>query len=150
MNPYFDTEEKVVALWQAARHWENTPFVAHAALPGAGVDCVHLCAEIYKESGFWSKYELPRYTLDAGRHLRVSQVLAWLLSHPSFASAPSDQPLHAGDLLALKWDHVEHHVAIYLGEGTLVHCRKRLGVHFSPAKDHCRFLTHIFRPLSHV
>ena len=34
-----------------AMKWKDTPFVPHAAQPGAGADCVHLCAEILQEAG---------------------------------------------------------------------------------------------------
>jgi hypothetical protein len=59
VNAFFDSVEQRDNLVCIARSWLGTPFHPHAAIRGVGVDCVHLLAEIYRESGLFAGYELP-------------------------------------------------------------------------------------------
>ncbi|MHB8520734.1 MAG: C40 family peptidase [Limisphaerales bacterium] len=69
----------------AARSWLGTPFHAHSAIKGAGVDCVHLAAEIYRAAGIIDNFLPPQYSLDGGQHLDVSVIETYLEGLPQFA-----------------------------------------------------------------
>ncbi len=86
MNAFFSRWDRVERLQFAAESWLGTPFVPYAAIRGAGVDCVNLCAELLKGCGFEvpANQAWPRYAIDGGKHNRESQLTAWLDSNPGF------------------------------------------------------------------
>lgn len=150
IQPFFDTELRRCRLVEAAACWIGTPFVAHAALPQAGVDCVHLAAEVYKECGLFASYHFPGYTLDGGQHQRDSKVLAWLQGNGQFE--PVSKPfsdLRPGDLLCFKLRRVEHHVGVMIHDTRFLHCWAGRTAAFADIQDpvYRRLLTAVFRPV---
>ena len=145
--PFFNTKERVATLVKCAQSWSGTPFSAHSRVRGAGVDCIHLAAEIYLQCGALADYKFPQYTLDAGAHRNESQVLTWLNSEKKFQEV--QVPYQPGDLFCFKLRSVEHHVGILLGADQFIHCWQRQGVLFSNISDptYRRTLTKVYRPM---
>lgn len=146
---YFEEVIRKIYLLEAAESWLNTPFVPHAKVKGAGVDCVHLCAEIYMACGALKKFDPPGYSIDGGSHCKQSKVLQWVIESGRFVSVGIPQ---AGDLLCFRMGGVEHHVGIVLNEDTFIHAEQNIGVHYSNMKDStwAGRLRWIYRPVEVV
>jgi len=139
-----------------AREWIGTPFVPQARIKRAGVDCVNLPAAILIEARVLDSVITGPYTIDAGRHASVSQLVAWLRKDGRFdewpVSAPPAplEPLIEGDLVAFRIGHgVAHHVGLVVSpHGGFVHCLRGHGVIESTLQDptYRRLFTHHFRP----
>ena len=139
-----------------AREWIGTPFVPHARIKCAGVDCVNLPAAILIEAGIIEFVFTGPYTIDAGRHAPVSQLVIWLRQDGRFEEWPVDpppaplSPLVEGDLLAFRIGHgVAHHLGLVTTPaGDFVHCLRGHGVIQSTLKDptYRNLLTNHFRP----
>lgn len=115
MKPFFASTERALKLRAAARDWLGTPFRAHSQAKGAGVDCVHLAAAIYKECGVITEFAPPNYTLDQGMHLTQSAVEHYVVQTGCFTDFPGPvafEKLMIGDLLLIKMGRVSHHVGI--------------------------------------
>lgn len=110
---------------EIARRWIGTPFRKGAAILGAGVDCVHLALEIYREAGLPITDTFGDYSLDGGRHLETSKVVSWLKESPHFKRVECDEP---GDLILFRIGGVEHHVGVGVSGSTFVHAIKKHGV----------------------
>jgi len=143
---FFDTQMRRSRLAIAAPAWLGTRFVAHGNKRGAGVDCVHLCAEIYLECGLFEAYEFPKYTLDAGAHRDTSMTLEWIVRSGRFQSVTTPQ---AGDLVVFKFKKVAHHVGLMLTSQLFVHIMERRQVETAliddPTFKHA--LSHVYRPM---
>ncbi|MCC7376783.1 MAG: hypothetical protein IT581_19140 [Verrucomicrobiales bacterium] len=139
-----------------AREWIGTPFVPHARIKGAGVDCVNLPAAILIEAGVIEFVLTGPYTIDAGRHAPTSLLVIWLRQDGRFEEWPVDEPpdplspLLEGDLLCFRFGHgVAHHLGLATSPaGDFVHCLRGHGVIQSTLKDptYRNLLTHHFRP----
>ena len=159
MTPVFRSAERQAALLVEARSWLGTPFVPRGNLKGAGVDCVHLPAEIYRALHALSSYDFPDYHLDSGSHADRSLVTGWLDGRPDFAPlAPVEARLRQGfgaasllpgDLLAFRIGKVVHHVGLLLGQARFIHCLRHRGVLESDLRDptYAKRLVCAYRPL---
>ncbi|MCP5525018.1 MAG: C40 family peptidase [Verrucomicrobiales bacterium] len=117
-----------------AMKWKGTPFVPHAAQPGAGVDCVHLCGEILQEAGLIGDYSFPTYRCDSGSHRDESVVLSWLNHSPAFVRTDGSR-VQAGDVLCFHIGRVAHHVGLALGPVRFIHALRGKGVIVSTLRD---------------
>lgn len=154
MKGYFDCPKMQERLLFYAGKLIGTPFVPHGMVPGAGMDCIHLNAWVYLQTGFLKSFTAPQYTLDAGKHLERSALIEWLEASGQFflvgrvsPSAPiSIQP---GDTLCFRFRaRVEHHVGLALAGNAFLHCLARRSVEqsdwsHSPYKQ---MLTAVYRP----
>lgn len=138
-----------------AHSWLGTPFVPHACIRRAGVDCVHLCAAIYIELGVIERFDPPRYTLDGGKHAPASLVMAWLAAHPEFEKLDNSKldTLRAGDLLSFAFARNQTwHVGIFLGgvNRSFLHAIHGSGVVESSLTEPfwAHKLTAVFRPMA--
>ncbi len=141
---------------KTAREWIGTPFVPHARIKGAGVDCVNLPAAILIETGVIEFVFTGPYTIDAGRHAPASLLGIWLRQDGRFEEWPVDEapdpltPLLEGDVLCFRFGHgVAHHVGLVTSPaGDFVHCLRRHGVIQSTLQDptYRNLLTNHFRP----
>ena len=145
MNP-FETPDQQARLLAVALSWLGTPFRPHAGIKGAGADCMHVALLVYWESGHKFAFESPKYTMDGGSHLHVSQFAEWLDTSPAFAMTES--PTKIGDCLLFKLGRVEHHVGVQITGSTFVHAMRHHGVIQSNLKDPTwtRRLTAVYRP----
>jgi cell wall-associated NlpC family hydrolase len=141
MQPYFHPADRIENLDTIARSWEGTPFFAFAATrgPQGGVDCVRLAQEIMVEAGAVAREPLPEYTMDYARHTPRSALLRWLLASPSLAGrmelVPPTGKLRPGDVLALKSGRADHHLAIMIKWGQVVHAVEDVGAITHDAAD---------------
>ena len=146
---FYASADRQRHLDQVARSWLGTPFHSHAAIRGVGVDCVHLLAEIYRESGLLAGYELPRYTMGGGDHADTSLVISWLEAHPLRRIDLTTDALAARDLVTFRLGRVAHHVGLMLGEKTFLHAIRDCGVLESriDEKIYARRLLQAYRPV---
>lgn len=163
MKPYFAGWSRVEMLRLAAESWIGTPFIPFAAVRGAGVDCVNLCAELLKASGFQppSANTWPRYAMDGGKHNRESQLIAWLHANKQFApvwnrtlwtlGTPAYDASIAmpGDVLCFTIGRSAHHAGLLIGGTKFIHCLFARKVMFASLADATfkRRLTAVYRPL---
>lgn len=98
--------------------WEHTPFHPYSAVPGVGVDCVHLAAQILAGAGVFPEgYTFPRYIVGGGHHSGSSTVETWLDSRPEFVRVPpewNEETLLVGDVLCFRIGKVAHHVGVVI------------------------------------
>jgi cell wall-associated NlpC family hydrolase len=150
MNPFFDSTEKVALLELEANQWIGTPFVKGAMVRGAGADCVHLIAGIYRMCGFLKDFTPGRYALDEGQHLVNSKVLAWFAARKDFERIPTDRvDLLAGDTLCFHLGRVEHHVGLMLTNGNFIHALPSRMAMISNLREsfYGARITAVFRPM---
>ena len=149
MTAFFN-EKNFPALQAAATGWIGTPFIKGAAVQGAGVDCVHLVGEIYRECGFLDDYQFPNYTLDEGSHLALSKVIAWVESSGKFLLLEKTEAIQGGDLLCFQYrSAVVHHVGLAVSSSDFVHCMRRISVINAKLEDstYKRILRGVYRPI---
>ncbi|HEV8523078.1 MAG TPA: NlpC/P60 family protein [Terriglobales bacterium] len=147
--PFFSQPHKIPELLAAAQSWIGTPFRPHASIKGAGVDCVHLAFEIYRECRFHFTFDPPKYSMDGGRHLKMSKVIAWLEQSDSFDPVVGDTM--PGDLLLFNMGRVDHHVGVKLEGTRFINAINRYGVRELDLMDptwRCRF-TVAYRPMEY-
>lgn len=111
---FFDDPEHRAKLLTEAAEWMDTPFAGHAAVKGAGVDCVRLTAEIMLACGLIPGYEFPPYTLQWARHQSRSIILEWLDACPQVVRLPDGEAARFGDVVCFKIGRCVHHVGIVL------------------------------------
>lgn len=135
MKPYFIDSARQQALDAEARTWEGTPFFRHGASKGprGGVDCVMLAHELMVSAGAMTREtDFPDYSLDHAKHSTQSIMLRWILDLPQFAGRCVMVPVHAtplpGDLVALKSGFTDHHLAVVVAFGQVVHAVEKHGV----------------------
>lgn len=162
-TPCFECEKALVKLQHVAMSWHGTPFVAHCKTKGNGVDCVHLCAEIYKECGVFSEYRFPQYTIQGGHHCEKSKIIEWLKTSVHFEEVGRVSPLRAGesaahaercalpgDLILFNFAKSAWHIGILLNDDSFVHCVIRGGVMFSAIRDprYAQTISAVYRPVA--
>lgn len=150
------TPELRARIARIAREWIGTPFVSHARIKGAGVDCVNLPAAILIEAGVIEFVITGPYTIDAGRNAAVSLLARWLREDGRFEEWSVEDPpgalspIQEGDLLAFRiGSGVAHHLGLATSPGgNFVHCLRGHGVIESTLQDptYRNRLTHHFRP----
>lgn len=97
----------------AARSYTGTPYKHQGRAPGAGLDCIGLVVASYKAAGV--EFDLPT---DYSRVPRP----ALLVKHLSrYCDIVPVQEIAAGDILLLKLRKYPQHLALYVGEGRIVH-----------------------------
>jgi cell wall-associated NlpC family hydrolase len=152
MNQFFNTIERRAALLNAALAWRDTPFAPHAAVKGAGVDCVHLVAGILQEVGALPAIEWPRYALDSGVHAKESALLGWLDQCPEFERiADFKSPLASGtpgDVICFNLGLSEHHIGLMLDAQRFIHVLPQRRVIVSSLNEsyYGRRVTAVYRP----
>jgi hypothetical protein len=123
MKPFFETTDRIIALRLHAGELVDTPFVPHAMVPGVGIDCVHVNAWCYLQTGFLTEFNPPRYAMDSGSHTKESALLKWLDGCAQFQkiSTPA-RDLLAGDTITFNLGLSEHHVGLMLDASRVIHC----------------------------
>jgi cell wall-associated NlpC family hydrolase len=136
-------------LIQVARRWLGTPFIPHACIPGAGVDCVQLVTAIYWETRAIEERQLPDYTMDGGEHRSSSQVLEWLEASTRFERLTPGAAVQSGDLACFRMGRVPHHVGLILQPPIFIHAMRNYGVIESRLDDptFAKRLTAVYRPV---
>ena len=147
MRPYFASDQRQARLAYCAGLWLGTPFVPHASVRGAGVDCVHLVEGIYLDTGFFlDGVRFPDYSMDGGQHQANSQLVQWLEGSADFTPVQTVLP---GDTLCFRMGRSAHHAGLALPSGRFIHCYFKRSVMIADLADHTwgRALVAIYRPM---
>jgi cell wall-associated NlpC family hydrolase len=147
VSGYFDDEQQQKRLLFHALKLEGTPFVPHAMIPGAGIDCIGVNAWVYLRTGALKEFRPPKYSIQGGKHLGKSQVLEWLKNSKHFSEVREPQ---IGDTLVFKFrQRVEHHVGLKLYQDKFIHVLENRAVEIASLRDftYARTLQAIYRPL---
>lgn len=149
MKAFYDSPWQQARLIHAARRWLGTPFVPHACLPQAGVDCVQLVVAIFWETYGIDDRQLPDYTMDGGEHRDRSQVLEWLDASPRFERLVDGAPVRTGDVVCFRLGRVPHHVGLMLAPPIFIHAMRQYGVIESRLDDpsFAKRLAAVYRPV---
>lgn len=136
MKSFFESEERIKALRFHAAELIDTPFAAHAMVPGVGIDCVHVNAWCYLKTGLLGSFEPPAYQLDEGSHTepQESKLIKWLRGAIEFRELEFAEPrsmsdqafvcartVQAGDTLCFDTGKSEFHVGLLLDRQHFVH-----------------------------
>ena len=100
-----------------AESWLRTPFHHHAAVKGAGVDCLHLLAEVYQRAGIVNAVAVPHYPPDWHLHRDAERFLDGLEAYAREIEGPP-QP---GDIALFHYGRVFSHGAIVIAWPRLIH-----------------------------
>lgn len=149
---FYDAPEAIRALEAEAASWIGTPFAPHAAVMGAGVDCVRLAAALYLATGALREAPAwPKYRVDSGKHRDRSALLEWLENSPRFRRLEEGAAAGAGDLAVYIIGRSVHHAAVILNPRTLIHVLEEANVVYGDPTDSTLSsrLHSIWRPLQH-
>jgi cell wall-associated NlpC family hydrolase len=150
MSPaFYDTPWKQARLVEVARRWLGTPFIPHACIPKAGVDCAQLVAAIYWETNAIDAPWFPDYTMDGGDHRNSSQVLEWFEANRRFERLEPDTAVKSGDAVCFSMGRVPHHVGLILVPPLFIHAMRNYGVIESRLDDptFAKRLVAVYRPV---
>jgi cell wall-associated NlpC family hydrolase len=105
-----------------ASEWIGTPFHHHAAVKGAGVDCLNLLAEVYRRAGVIEKVAIPHYPQDWHLHRDAERFLDGLRAHAREIAGPPDGPDPLpGDIALFRFGRCFSHGAIVVAWPRLIH-----------------------------
>lgn len=153
MNPFFSSSGRLARLETEAARWVGTPFSPHAAVCGAGVDCVNLAAQLLKSCGHAESFDMPRYAMDGGKHNRTSQLTEYLDSRSDFmnVSALPEFGLSPvpGDVLCFIIGRSSHHCGMMLTGKKFIHALfgRKVGIATLADRTFSRSLFAIYRPI---
>jgi cell wall-associated NlpC family hydrolase len=124
VKPYFGTEERIKALRFHAAELVDTPFAAHAMVPGVGIDCVHVNAWCYLKTRLLTTFAPPQYQLDEGQHAEESKLIKWLRGAKEFRELDALSPgqwIAPGDTICFDVGKSEFHVGLMLDRQHFIH-----------------------------
>jgi cell wall-associated NlpC family hydrolase len=152
MNAYFNTADRRRDFVNQALSWERTPFVPHANIRGAGVDCVNLGREVYRECGLTFTQGLPNYTMDGGKHNAESQLIRWLEMSGQFVHIGDRTKIievQIGDTLCFKLGRSAHHSGFAIGGTQFINAlfKREFRINDLRDKTFVRILAAIYRPV---
>ena len=149
MKAFFDSPERVAALRAELESWKGTRFWREAganAKKGVGADCVSFVEKVLENLGAIQPINWPKYVVFGGGDAMASLMTQTLDSIPELVKVWPDavaDPIVItipGDIwfrtVEIKDETDFHHLAIYVGDNTLVQMRER-GV--ATANVHDRF-----------
>lgn len=96
-----------------ARSYTCTPYKHQGRTPGAGLDCIGLIVASYNAAGV--AFDLPT------DYSRVPRPALLLKNLARYCDIVPVQEIAAGDILLLKLRKYPQHLALYVGEGRIVH-----------------------------
>jgi hypothetical protein len=148
VKPFFSTPERLGRLELEAARWVGTPFSPHAAVCGAGVDCVNLAAQLLSACGHATEFLMPKYVMDGGKHNRTSQLTDYLNARKDFGQVLEPEP-EPGDVLCFKLGRSSHHCGLMLAGKRFIHALYGRKVAIASLSDRtfARSLSAIYRPV---
>lgn len=146
MNAYYDDPVAAKCLISEAELWVGTPFAAHGALQGVGVDCIHLAKELYRRTGALPDIALPFYNTDHSRHHQTSSLIPEIEATGRFAVVDG-QP-QTGDLLCFRFGAAPFHLGVALHGDLFIHALASRAVIVSSLQDATwkKRLVRVYRP----
>jgi hypothetical protein len=120
-EPWQWTPSAIQAAHERLQEFAGTPHMHRRAVPGIGVDCVHLVAEALKASGVIDEFEMPPYRRTDGflqAHNHIEELLMHCLHaeciRPDHATG-EPVPFSSGDIVVFAVDRSINHVGFFLG-----------------------------------
>lgn len=107
------------ALAEAAACLIGRPFRLHGRDPASGLDCVGLVFAALTATG-------ARPVAPTGYSLRNLSVDHWLHFAARSGLVTSPGPVQAGDVLLITLSHCQHHLAIAVGDVSIIHAHAGL------------------------
>lgn len=114
---------------EAAMECIGTPFAHQGRSVGHGIDCVGLLVHVFQRLGvdYFDEKGYPRSPFD-GKLRRT------LIAQPSLFKV-SRHDMQAGDVICMKVSKAPQHIAIYAGNGEIIHASSEFGGTFRHALD---------------
>jgi cell wall-associated NlpC family hydrolase len=111
------SHEQRARVVEVARSYLNTPYLHMGRRRGAGVDCLTLLAEVYREAGVTGHVQVPFYPKDWMHHRSAELYMLGLLQHMHEIPGP---PL-PGDVALWKFGRCFSHGAIVVQWPHVIH-----------------------------
>jgi cell wall-associated NlpC family hydrolase len=107
------TPERLAAAWSEYERWRGTPHRHRIAIPGQGIDCIHLTFKILQAAGILPFCKLPSYDEQwgVGNKNNIAQEVMEDIAH----CRPTDQAAN-GNILIWKVGRQSNHMGILLQE----------------------------------
>lgn len=102
------TDPRRAAIIAEAKSWLGTPFQHHQRVKGAGVDCLHLLAEVYERAGMIGHVEPGYYPADIMLHQGDERFFDGLLGFGREIAGPPEP----GDVALFRYGRIFAHGAI--------------------------------------
>jgi cell wall-associated NlpC family hydrolase len=116
------TAERVAAARARLEEFDGTPHVHRRAVPGVGVDCVHLVIEALRAAGAVDDdFRVPGYRRNAGVSKTRNEVEDEFLAAFDCEALPPGENLLDGDIIIFAVRRTTNHVGIVMS-GHLWHC----------------------------
>lgn len=119
-------------LVEISKTYVGTPHINGGNVKGAGLDCCTLVTNIYKDMG-WIDVSIPFFYSGDWYCQKEHReyVLAYLKEYCKKVDA-----LQEGDIISYRWGRSDFaHLAIYLGDGRIIHCAADAGVEITDIND---------------
>ena len=121
-------------LRELAQSFIGTPHINGGNIKGAGLDCCTLPAQIFHEAGLGDYTIDFNYSADWFCQKGCKEILLPYLEKYCIRV----EQLEPGDVISYRWGRAEYaHLAVYLGNNVVVHCRAANGVEFIEADAPC-------------
>ena len=104
------------AVAKAAREWVGTPFIWEASLKGIGADCRGVLSGAARDAGRPEANEIEAKVVGYSRRIDEKALMAGL--DRLFDRVEDMEP---GDIIGFRIQRKFQHLAIYTGEGKMVH-----------------------------
>ena len=112
-------------LFDIALTYIGTPHINGGNVKGAGLDCCSLITHMVKESCGVDVPIVFGYSMDWFCKKECEELLKPYLDKYCFKVTE----LKAGDILSFRWGRAEYaHLAMYIGDGFVIHCQADMGV----------------------
>lgn len=135
MSAFFETEERREALLAELERWRGTPFVAHTALCGVGVDCVRFAGTVLERAGAIRPIVWPQYAIrgvGGGWRELIEVKLMEAAGGVDYVGRGGEMP---GDVIILGGDTGIVHAGLVGERGRWWHAVPRYGVRESRLDD---------------
>lgn len=136
---WYNTPERVQALWAEAASWEGVPFRLNGRTR-EGVGCAGLTHAIPFTLGALPDLELPRGSSRWGDQLRVARMSNFMREHPELFEPVGLREVLPGDIITGRSGEGEYHLGTWLSDWngqakSFIHAVPRYGVSFSNLMD---------------
>lgn len=124
------------AVVESARTWCGTPFRHQGRQKGVGIDCVGLIYMLAKEFDLADTDETTSKAAPFVRYSRVPADGQMRLFCNTYFKKARQADLRPADIILMNLAREEGHVALYTGEGTIIHALSLVGACTEHSLDH--------------
>lgn len=119
-------------LVEISKTYVGTPHINGGNVKGAGLDCCTLVTNIYRDMG-WVDVSVP-FSYSGDWYCRKEHREYVLTYLKKYCEKVDD--LKEGDIISYRWGRSDFaHLAIYLGDGRIIHCAADDGVEITDIDD---------------